>query len=342
MQAIRSARFVLLGALIPLAAIPSAQKARAQEPPRLRDVDRIRVAEVLRLAEAVQDMIWPGWSKVPFPVLLVTPDTEFLLNHPNPPEDFRLVGEDSQLGGKIYARKRTQRTDLLATFWIDGHPTTVVGQAENTEAKASTEWIVAVMHEHFHQMQYTQPDYQQKVSGLRLARGDNTGMWMLNYRFPYAKEEVQRKFAAMCRALSEAVAAPDGKLFRERLAAYRRAQSDLTKAVGEDDKRYMEFQLWQEGLARYTQLRVAEVAAQEYEPSKEFRDLPDYKPFEEVARQLRRQTLEELTKLKLAEDKRVLFYPVGASLALMLDRAAPDWRARYFAAKFDVDGLLPK
>jgi hypothetical protein len=58
--------------------------AAQQLPPE----DAVRVGEFYRLAERVQDHVWPGWSGIPAPLLLVTKDSEFLTHHPSPPKDF--------------------------------------------------------------------------------------------------------------------------------------------------------------------------------------------------------------------------------------------------------------
>ena len=53
------------------------------------------------------------------------------------------------------------------------------------------------MHEHFHQLQYAQPGYYQAVAALGLSHGDQTGMWILNYPFPYTSASVTKSFAAL-------------------------------------------------------------------------------------------------------------------------------------------------
>ena len=100
--------------------------------PAVPQADRVRVAEAFRLAEQMGDAIWPGWARVPFALVLVTPDTEFFIRHPSPPSDARPIGADPMLGSEIFARPRTFPTSFLATFPIDGVSTVVVGQAEST------------------------------------------------------------------------------------------------------------------------------------------------------------------------------------------------------------------
>ena len=108
--------------------------------------------------------------------MLVTPDTEFLIRHPKPSVDFAKSGYDAVLKSDVYYRKRNFPAHFLATFpAVGGISTIVVGQAENTSAKTSTPWVITLLHEHFHQLQNSQPNYYPDVNALNLARGDRTG-----------------------------------------------------------------------------------------------------------------------------------------------------------------------
>jgi hypothetical protein len=53
------------------------------------------------------------------------------------------------------------------------------------------------MHEHFHQLQDSQPGLFQKIDELGLSHGDSSGMWMLNYPFPYEMPVVADNFAKL-------------------------------------------------------------------------------------------------------------------------------------------------
>lgn len=320
-----------------LALLCCAQSVSAQTGPRVAAADRVRLAEAFRLGETLGDRIWEGWGKAPFAVLLVTPEGEFLMRHPRPPQDFAPVGHDPLLRGEVFFRKRTLNPNLLATFPVGGVPTIVIGRAENTAAKTSTPWVVTVLHEHFHQLQNSQPDYYDAVGGLNLSRGDQTGMWMLNFAFPYGDAEVQRRFEALSRLLAEALQARGKKNFSATLARYLEARRAFTSALAPDDYRYFSFQVWQEGVSRYTEYRVAELAAKRYKPSREFRALKDYTPFAEVAGRGYQGLLNELTALRLEGYGRVAFYPLGAGEGLLLDRVNRRWRGRYFADKFYLE-----
>ncbi len=318
--------------------------AAAAQGQTLREADRVRLAEAFRLAEQVQDSIWTSWSAAPFAVLLLTPEHEFLLRHPRPSDDFTLVGYDSLLGCEVLARATTGRfsPEFLATFpAVGGVPTVVIGTPERTR-KSSTLWVITLLHEHFHQLQYSQPDYYEAVAALDLAGGDESGMWMLNYPFPYDSTSVRERHATYAAALQRALQSAHGPEGGDHLAGFLAARRDLRGALTEAQYRYLSFQLWQEGVARYTEYRVAELAAERRAPLSAFQKLPDHLTYAQAADTLRRALEEEMRTLDLAAWERVAFYPTGAAEALLLDAVAPGWRRRYFQEKFYLERYFEK
>src|SRR5205823_14623694 len=115
---------------------------------------------------------------------------------------------------------------------------------------------ISMLHEHFHQLQDSQPNSYAETEALNLSHGDQTGMWMLNYAFPYDSPEVKQQFSVLSRLLVEALQAKNKSVFSTRLAAYLEARRQLQKMLSADDYKYFSFQLWKEGLARYTEYRV--------------------------------------------------------------------------------------
>jgi len=315
----------------------------AQEKPSIPAIDRVRLAEAFRLADRVGNQVWKDWNKAPFAVLLVTSEYEFLLRHPAPSQDFVPLGHDSLLKSDVYYRKRTQSTGFLATFpVIKGSmiSTIVVGQAENTSARTSTPWVVTLLHEHFHQLQYSQPTYYADVNALDLSHGDQSGMWMLNFPFPYDKKEVQDEFAVLSKSLAAVIEAPRANR-SQKFAEYVRARDEFRQLLAADEYRYLSFQFWQEGIARYTEYQIAKLAAAKFKPSKEFRGLKDYVSFQQTADSLRARISKQLRTQKLADSQREVVYPFGAAEGLLLDMVSPRWKSRYFAEKFDLGRYYP-
>jgi hypothetical protein len=309
--------------------------------PKINATDRTRLIETFRLADRLGDRIWTGWSSAPFAVLLVTPEYEFLIRHPAPSADFTSLGHDRELGSDVFYRRRTMPPSFLATFpAIRGSivSTIVVGQAENTSAKTSTPWVITLLHEHFHQLQDSQPNFYPDVNALNLARGDQTGMWMLSYPFPYERTDVQTQFAKMSELLAAAVRA-NRRDRAIRVRDYLAARRKFQQLVEPDDHKYLAFQLWKEGIARYTEYQIARLAAAKYRPTKEFQALPDYRSFADVARTTYDGIFRQLSTQKLGESKREVVYSFGAAEGLLLDQTKPGWRRRYFVKKFDLGKL---
>jgi hypothetical protein len=314
-----------------------------QNQPAIPEIDRTRLAEAFRLGGQIGDRLWPGWSKAPLAVLLVTPDYEFLMRHPKPSADFSKLGYDALLKSDVYYRKRQFPTTFLATFPAlkdSMISTIVVGEAEHTWVKTSTPWVITLLHEHFHQLQDSQPNFYPDVNALNLSHGDQSGMWMLNYAFPYERKEVQEQFALMSKLLADAIQAPKADRAakgREYLAARQNFQS----MVSSDDYKYFSFQFWKEGIARYTEYQAARLAASKFRASKKFRALKDYRSFADVARTTYDGIFHQLLTQKLGESKREVVYSFGAAEGLLLDEVNPRWRKRYFAEKFDLSRFFP-
>ncbi len=197
--------------------------------------------------------------------------------------------------------------------------------------------MVTLLHEHFHQLQMSQPNYQSEVTALGLAGGDETGMWMLNFPFPYDSIEVKKRFSVLVATLSDALQAIKRKEFSEKLSLYLEARRHFVSTLNPDAYKYFSFQLWQEGIARYTEYRIARLAAAEYKPSREFASLPDFRTFGEVANSLLENIFSELNNLDIGKHRRVVFYSVGAAEGLLLDSANAHWQKKYFAEKFYME-----
>jgi hypothetical protein len=310
--------------------------------PGLPAEDRIRLAEAFRLASAVQDRVWPRWSSAPFAVILVTPETEFLVRHPSPTPDFQGGEYDSLLQSRVWWRKRVFPANLKATFpAVGGVSTIVIGQPANVRPKQnSTRWVLTVLHEHFHQWQETPPGYAAAVTALDLARGDSTGMWMLNYPFPYSDSTVARGFDELARLRLVALDARGTPAFSSAYSAFSDARKSLNARLAPDDRRYLEFQLWKEGVARYTEIAVGREAARRHRPSPGYASLSDATSFSDEAKNVLDETRKELTSLGMSDAQRVVFYANGAADALLLDEARPGWHETYAGEPLTLERLL--
>lgn len=297
------------------------------------DADRWRLAEAFRLSRAIDETVWPGWSRTPFAVLLVTTEREFLIGEHPRVEGFVSEGHSTDLGSEVFSRPRHFNPVVAATFPALGRTSLVVIGRPDALGIASTPWVLTVLHEHFHQFQVSDPDYFRAAERLDLAGEDQTGKWMLTYPFPYESAHVIDRFAHVTTSLHRALTQSARATEHDAWGAY----FELLEALAEPDRRYLSLQVWQEGVARFVELLAAEVAAARHTPLKGFASLPDATTYSVAAQELRAHILAQLANPDLSCRRRESFSDLGAGLSLLLDRREPTWKSRYLDSKFCVE-----
>lgn len=312
----------------------------SQELPKIRTEDRIRIAEAVSLNNELVESVWKNWSKTEFSILLVDSNYEFLIYNSSPSGDFKSLYYDSLLKSDIYYRPRQFQENFRATFpAVNNIATVVIGIPEKTN-KSSTDWVITLLHEHFHQYQMSQTDYFESVNALELSHGDKTGMWMLNYDFPYSVDSVNDEFNILCKNLVETIGSLDSENFMIKAKGYYEERNRFTGMLKSDDYKYFSFQLWQEGIARYIELKIAQNAAENYLPSNEMQSLHDYTSYKYEAEKINSGILKNLRELTLSYYKRIAFYYIGAGEAILLDKINPVWKDKYFSNKFYLENYI--
>lgn len=312
-----------------------------QTKPELRYADKIRIREAMNISAQFGDKLFQGYSAAPFAIVLITDSTEFLINHPNPSTDFKLLGQDDILKTNIYYRKTRLNPRFLATFpAVNGLSCIVVGTPENTNKK-STDWVVTLLHEHFHQYQNSYPDYFKSVNDLDLSGGDQTGMWMLNYPFPYDSLPIKTQYEMFIKALYNTVTNLNSKMYKSNMKKYFFERKKFKDLLTDADYRYFSFQIWQEGLARHTEYKFLELL-NNYTPSKEMQALPDFVSFPELKSKMYQDETGNLLQNKLNNTKRVCFYSIGFAEGFLLDKLNKSWRKKYLTDKFYIEQYSKK
>lgn len=303
--------------------------------------EALLIKEAKKISDELGDKIWPGISKTPFSIVLVTDSLEFLVYHPYPSSDFILWGKDTILGENVYQRKRVYQTGLLATFpAVSGVNCIVVGTLANT-GRSVTNWMITLLHEHFHQYVNTQPDYYAGVTNLNLSGGDQSGMWMLNYPFPYDSIPVISQYEKFTRALGTAVETIKKKELKTNYLLFHKEKQEFKKILAPNDYKYFYFQLWQEGLATYTEYKFVQLL-EKYPIAPAVSKLNGFTPIKTYAGQFYQDQLKKLREYKLANEKRVCIYAVGFAEGLLLDAINPSWRKKYLAEKFSTETYFSK
>lgn len=301
--------------------------------PKINKVDKNRLILFMQASEKFGESVWPNWQDAPRSLILVNDEYEFLIWHENPTTDFKL-SEDHHDLGPIYFRKRTFGKNYLAAFpAIDSTPTIVVGTAVNTQAKTGADWIATLTHEHFHQLQYTQKGYYKQAAELDLNHGQIGSDWMLNYPFPYYDQEVVAHFKHMGQALHRAIHTGS----QHDLQIYLTMKNHLKTIVSENDYKYFLFQLWQEGIARYTENQFLIILRKHYDTKSTLSGISSNKDFSSAHAHLLKRTFAALQDPEIDKYQRLAFYAFGAGEAMILDKIQPNWKTHYFKQLFNTD-----
>jgi hypothetical protein len=214
---------------------------------------------------------------------------------------------------------------MQATFpAVDGIPTIVIGPPAASHQPVER-WALTLLHEHLHQLQYSRSDYYARLAALNLARGDSTGMWALNFPFPYDSAPVAaalKRWAGAMAAIIRAVDRPDVRAW----GRVREARSALDSLLAPDDRKYLDFQLWQEGVPRWIELAAAREARK------------DGLVGQETLAWQEARLVGDLTRIDLGRDRRVVVYALGAAMAELLEWEGQGWKRGYFERMFDLNG----
>lgn len=306
---------------------------------RIPTTEALLINEAKLIADKTGDKIWPGISKTPFAIVLVTDSLEFLVNHPYPSADFKKAYRDSILQTDVYARPRTFSKNLLATFpAVNGLSCIVVGTPANT-GRSLTDWMITLLHEHFHQYVNSQPGYYASVNALNLSGGDETGMWMLNYPFPYDSAMVIQQYEKYTSALIHAVNSMGKATFKTSLNTFIKEKAAFKALLKPEDYRYFAFQVWQEGLAAYTEYKFLQALAG-YTISPAVAKLHGYTSLQDYKNRYYKNRMQNLQQLKLATDRRICIYAVGFAEGILLDAVNKKWRRLYLTDKFATDNYF--
>jgi len=104
---------------------------------------------------------------------------------------------------------------------------------------------------------------------------------------------------------------------------------------------YSQFQELREGIAFYSEYRMAEIAATEkYQPLDSFTKLPDYKSYQQAWDDEYKNRIFLVKHAGRAAQSRNAFYHLGLGKGLLLDRLLPDWKTRLFAPNVWLDDLV--
>lgn len=291
---------------------------------KIPTTEAVEINQILKLGKSLKEGYWPDWASTPFSILLVTPQNEFLIGHPNASNFSSTYYSDSIFKEDIYYRPASFPLNMAATFpLIDRFPVIVMGDIDHANFGKSR-WSWTLLHEHFHQFQMLSDGYFQKTNELDLARDSTDFMWQLNYPFPYEDMKIGRIIDEMCSILVKSWEDEEVSISK-----YFKLRNELKKSISEKDYRYFNFQVWQEGLPRYLEVALVKEAISS-----------GYTPLNELLEEYNKEINQALKDPDFSNRKRILYYSLGAAEWNLIDKSLKDWKSSYLERPFEVDYLF--
>lgn len=279
----------------------------------------------IELSRSVAAELWPGMAALG-DGFVVLDDTESTAVCFESAPGFRPTSSSPLPDCRAHVRERVLPRSLQASLNLFGPEESVVVAAPDVLDQSHAEWLLKFVHERFHQWQSTRTDYLVQIDALELAGDDTTGMWMLNYPFPYDDPALGLQFrelgASLLKAIDSESAADARAYVKQRKQAFAVLNSDAT--------RYAEFQLWKEGAARWTEIALGDYAA----------TTSTHNALADAAAALRAEERAHLADLDLATYGRGVFYALGAFEWALVDQHDQGWREAYAAGPLAVAPYL--
>lgn len=290
--------------------------------PKLQHEDVEVITETFNLWKTKGENVWKGWTHINMPFIYKKENFEYWINFPSS------IKEKGQYVEKIknmavYGQAIKNKNVFAASKDIYNISSVVLSSPKILEM-TKEEWIITAIHEMFHVFQSSNKTYQNQKNKLDLAYG-NDASWMLDYPFPY-KDTSLKTISHMQGYLLYKIYQSDNFeknmydcfLLKDILSLYK---NDIIQKYGNDKYyKYSNFQQSVEGGAKYTELKMAEIAATDYIPLStniHFTDI--YIKQINVIRHCGKGTGGRLT-----------FYYLGLGKCLVLDKINPKWKDSYF------------
>jgi hypothetical protein len=310
--------------------------------PTLSLPERVIIGEAYNLWSSRIDSIWPGASKINTPFVYVGEEWEYAIGFPAALNGFMDSGERLR-ERTVQVRARTLDRTLSASFPLEGSPAVVIGSPEAL-GKSAGEWVITAGHEMFHVYQAAMGGYE-KTASLEIGpRDDST--WQLGFPFPYMDQEIMKLIHLQGYLLWLASVNTNPAESRYQIGtaveAAQMYKARLTKGTsGEKAYRYSEFQEWNEGVAVYTEFRLAEIAAHDkYEPTQAYTSLAGFQSYQDLWGRTYEARPFLAKHAGRAAKNRNAFYHLGMGKALSLDRLSSTWKEKYFVPGIWLDDLL--
>jgi hypothetical protein len=303
--------FLLLAAVFFTPVPISPQREHQPVEKSLWELELRRIKELYQLTDLFGDKIWPGFDTRKLPITLnYNSRQEVLINHPQPPTEFRIFKGVELDGQKIMIRDGCTHYVSLGGVIRIGGIKTAVGAVPGT-GPGTEKYISMMLHECFHVYQ----EHFWKPAPGKLAS------------FPIYDIPQAALIGLENRILHMALRQEDAKEIRRPAKMFVAVRTLRRKGLSEEARRCEDRENFSEGTAFYAETRLSQLLLQSGErKSPLVRQDPNYKGYSGAGK-IYHSYLEDILPPK---DKPVTLghhiYQNGMAQALLLDRFRPGWK----------------
>ena len=147
---------------------------------------------------------------------------------------------------------------------------------------------------------------------------------------------MNKKYDDYTKALFEAVEKINDQDWKRTYKRFMKKRKAFKRALPENDYKYLSFQWYQEGVARFTEYAFLEIL-KDYKSIKEIELLTDFIPYTQYKDEFYTHHLKNVNTLKLSDHQRLAVYDVGFAESLILGKQNPGWKKDYLNTKFDLE-----
>lgn len=337
--------------------------------------DEVLLREALHLRRELGDRVWPGWGEAELPVVVYNGEFIFLVGLRDPSDgwmsattndvrggSWEPVPTDS-FGGRVYYRQPipgpgedpqafavrvgdrwaaslqtySRMRIALGERFRDALPWPLdrvfpYGLAARLFTGGGDGYVTLVAHEGFHA-------YQGTLAAERLRAAERATRYERSYPDGDAVRQAWHHELGLLASALEAEVEDTARALAGDFLDAREGRREEARMGGELIE-YERQREWLEGLAKYAELRIWQVAAEspQYQPLREATELSDFRDYTTFPSHWSQQ----LVTMRRAErsEPGVRFYYSGMAQAFLLDRFRPDWKHTAFTDSVWLETLL--
>ncbi|NJD60671.1 MAG: hypothetical protein C3F13_00210 [Anaerolineales bacterium] len=338
----------------------------------LSELEKARLAEVIHLRKSLGDDVWPGWSQADIPLIVYNEQYVFLVGYPDPPAGWKKVPSMEQRGGTweivpadtfegqpYYRTELTDRdktpqgfTVLVGDRWVATFMTREYGQVNFYQdfrknfppvisdlipvrlvwaflMGKSESYIAALEHESFHSLE-----------GMLALNTFNASEEMYSVEANYPYDAMDDPWKQEMNVLVDAAQAATDAEARDLANQFLQLRTERHKGLTTEEIRLEQLREWEEGLAKYAELKIMRQAdaKHDYLPIESMAQDKDFKYYKNQQRFWTQQLEQAASVGGLSGDTR--FYYSGNAIAVLLDRLMPGWKPRALPGGEYLDDLL--